>query len=305
MNEELILYGKNNPHVVPQLEVWGFPISLYLFLGGMAAGILFFTSLFYLLKKDKTMPVPYTRATYIAIAALIIGTIALLFDLHKILNTWRLYTHFDLQAPMSWGAWTLLAIIPLAILWGVPYKFSFINEYKWKNRFETNVAIFRKPIAVLLIITSVILGVYTGMLLSAFVARPLWNSNFLPILFLLSGLSSGIAVIIWLNRNSLERNIFRRIDIWLIIFELSLLIVYAIDLFSGSEAQVSAIRQLAGGEFAFLFWMMVIFVGLVIPAVFEWRELRGAKIPTYVAPVLILIGGLAFRMIIVQAGQLI
>ena len=29
MNTEHIISGKNNPHVYPDLEIWGFPIALY------------------------------------------------------------------------------------------------------------------------------------------------------------------------------------------------------------------------------------------------------------------------------------
>ena len=48
MQEEIFISGRNIPHIDPSLEVWHFPISLYLFLGGMAEGIIFFASLFLL-----------------------------------------------------------------------------------------------------------------------------------------------------------------------------------------------------------------------------------------------------------------
>ena len=41
MKEELIISGRENMLVDPQLHIWHWPISLYLFLGGLAAGILF------------------------------------------------------------------------------------------------------------------------------------------------------------------------------------------------------------------------------------------------------------------------
>ena len=41
----------------------------------------------------------------------------------------------------------------------------------------------------------VVLGIYTGILLSAFGARPLWNSAVLGLLFLISGLSSAAAFV--------------------------------------------------------------------------------------------------------------
>ena len=183
MEQEIVYLGKNNPHVVPELEIWGIPISLYLFLGGLAAGILFFTSVLYLRNRDEKQLYSYQRVMMLASMALIIGVIALLFDLHKIFNSWRLYTTFDLGAPMSWGAWTLLIILPLALLWGIPYQSKFFMRSRLMNILERIVKRFRTPLAVIIALLAIVLAVYTGMLLSAFVARPLWNSNLLPLIF--------------------------------------------------------------------------------------------------------------------------
>ena len=53
MQEEIFISGRNIPHIDPSLEIWHWPISVYLFLGGLAAGLLFFAALMTLLKKDK------------------------------------------------------------------------------------------------------------------------------------------------------------------------------------------------------------------------------------------------------------
>jgi protein NrfD len=38
-------------------------------------------------------------------------------------------------------------------------------------------------------------GIYTGILLNTMVARPLWNTSVLPLLFLVSGLSAAAAAV--------------------------------------------------------------------------------------------------------------
>ena len=53
MEEEIIISGRMIPHVDPHLELWHWPISLYLFLGGLSAGILFFAALFTVLGKEN------------------------------------------------------------------------------------------------------------------------------------------------------------------------------------------------------------------------------------------------------------
>ena len=56
MNEELIISGRENLMVDPHLHIWHWPIPLYLFLGGLAAGVLFFAALYYLMGKEKEYP---------------------------------------------------------------------------------------------------------------------------------------------------------------------------------------------------------------------------------------------------------
>ncbi len=45
MIEEIITSGRMNPGIDPVLHAWGWEIPLYLFLGGISAGLLFFVSL--------------------------------------------------------------------------------------------------------------------------------------------------------------------------------------------------------------------------------------------------------------------
>jgi formate-dependent nitrite reductase membrane component NrfD len=46
MREEIIVSGRMNHLIDPQLHIWHWHIPLYLFLGGLAAGILFFAARF-------------------------------------------------------------------------------------------------------------------------------------------------------------------------------------------------------------------------------------------------------------------
>ena len=41
MKEELFVSGRNIPNIDPYLNIWHWQIPIYLFLGGLAAGILF------------------------------------------------------------------------------------------------------------------------------------------------------------------------------------------------------------------------------------------------------------------------
>ena len=314
MQEELFTSGRHIPHIDPSLEIWHWPIALYLFLGGLAAGILFFASLFYVLGKENDYPVTVKIATTIPPIALSIGLLALVYDLTHPLYTWQLYTTFRIESPMSWGAWVLLIVTPLSFLWtfsfyrdafsNIEAKFNLFNKFKFLVTFEKFIITNRKYIAYALIPLSIILGVYTGILLSAFNARPLWNNAILGPLFLTSGLSTGAAAIILLSKNIKEKHLLGKIDLGLIIIELALIIHMVMGYFAGSQVQLEAMELLVGGDFTLMFFGFVVLLGLLVPALLEFIELIGYKVPVKVPAVLVIIGGLIFRFIMIEAGQL-
>jgi formate-dependent nitrite reductase membrane component NrfD len=72
---------------------------------------------------------------------------------------------------------------------------------------------------------------------------------------------------------------------------------------ASTEVQINAAELFLGGDFTGTFWIFVILLGLIFPAVLEILELRGYKIPAAIPAILILFGGLMFRFIMVEAGQ--
>lgn len=308
MQEELFTSGRNIPNIDPSLEIWHWPISVYLFLGGLAAGLLFFASLITVLGKDKEYPTTVKYASIVSPIALTLGLLALFYDLTHKFYFWRLYTTIRIESPMSWGAWVLLIITPLSFLWVFSYYSEIFPKWELKfsflKKFESYLKENRKIIAYALIPLSIVLGVYTGILLSAFNARPLWNNAILGPLFLVSGLSTGAATIILLAKSKKEKHLFSKIDLALIVLELGLIVHMLMGMYAGSEVQLEAMQLLVGGEFTLMFFGFVIILGLIVPAILELTELLGYKVPVAVPAILILIGGLVFRFVMVEAGQI-
>lgn len=308
MKEELFASGRNIPNIDPYLNIWHWQIPLYLFLGGLAAGILFFAGYFVVRGKEKEMPTAVKWATIIAPIALIIGLGALFWDLKHKLYFWQLYTTIRFTSPMSWGAWTLMAITPLSIIWVASYMKEMFPRWDWKfeilNKFEAFIIKYRVVIAWIMMILAIILGVYTGILLSAFNARPLWNTSILGPLFLVSGFSTGLAATIWLSKNAEERKILSRIDLIFIAIELFLIVHLFMGFMAGSAVKAEAFQLFLGGPFTVSFWLFVVLLGLIFPATLETLELWGFHVPKWIPPFLILFGGLIFRFVMVEAGQI-
>ncbi len=307
MHEIEITSGRMNPEIDPILHAWGWPIPLYLFLGGLVAGILFFSALFYLRNESEKYKAGVKFAPMFTPFFLAVGLLALVYDLSHKLYFWKLFTTIRLESPMSWGAWTLSIIFPLSILWSFLFIKDVFPSLSWNSKLLDQlhelVKKFAKPIAWALLLLSVILGIYTGILLSAFNARPFWNTSILGPLFLTSGLSTGTAFVILLSKDHHEKLVFSRIDMWLIAVEMFLIVHLFMGFLASTQVHEDAAHLFLGGPYTAIFWTFVFVLGLLVPFLTELLEWRGYKVPTSVAAVLVLIGGIIFRFIVVDAGQ--
>jgi formate-dependent nitrite reductase membrane component NrfD len=326
MMEELFVSGRHIEHIDPTLTLWGGPIAIYLFLGGLAAAILIFANFFFLMGKADKYVMTVKVSTLIPPVIIVIGLLLLVADLHHKLYFWQLLLNFRIESPMSWGAWTLSFIMIPAILWPLIYMKDIINYLSDRNpkcrllktlswidgmankfkivRMVIELATkYQKLMAYITIVLSLILGVYTGILLSAFNARPLWNTAILGPLFLTSGISTGAALLMWMSKNHHEKILFSKFDLVLIAVEIFLIIHLFMGMKAGSQVQVDTASLFLGGQYTAFFWVGIMGLGLVFPAVLEILELNRFNIPSWLPALFILLGGLAFRFIMVYAGQ--
>jgi formate-dependent nitrite reductase membrane component NrfD len=307
MKEELFVSGRMNDMIDPSLNIWHWQIPLYLFLGGMAAGILCIAALYYIRGKEKEYYTAIRITPFLAPVLLVFGLLALFIDLRHKLYFWQLYTNIKLQSPMSWGAWTLMVVTPVSFIWCALHIKDIFPKWNWKYKWllalETFFNKYKKVLAWVMLIYGLILGIYTGILLSAFNARPLWNTSIMGPLFLASGLSAGAAATLIMSKDTIERKQFARIDLVIIGIELFLIVHMFMGYLASTQVQVEAVEMFLGGQYTMTFWIFVVILGLLIPALLEILELRKYHIPALISPLLVIFGSLMLRFIIVYAGQ--
>ena len=107
----------------------------------------------------------------------------------------------------------------------------------------------------------------------------------------------------WLSNDHKEKIVFGRIDLLLIVIELFFIVHLFMGFLAGPQVQVEAAHYFLGGEFTVVFWVNVVIIGLIIPAVLETMELFKIHIPVIIPFTLIIWGGFLFRFIMVEAGQ--
>lgn len=284
---------------------------MYLFLGGLTAGVMFFAAVMTVRDKDQVAPFAATRLALLAPIVLSLGMTSLFLDLEHKLYVYRFYTSFQITSPMSWGAWILVVVYPISVLQilstirsGYSFLGSLIDRLAigklvvdWCERYRTEIAFAVIPFAVAL-------GIYTGILLSAFGARPFWNNGVLGLLFLVSGLSTAAALVVLIARQKSEKELFTRLDLVLIFAEIALVTLVLISLASGSGQHIEALQSIMGGSYTFSFWVLFVTIGLLIPLLLEVLEISGiSKSLAMLAPVLVLFGGYALRQVVLDAGQ--
>ncbi|HDC0162213.1 TPA: heme lyase NrfEFG subunit NrfE [Escherichia coli] len=184
--------------------VWDWPIAIYLFLIGISAGLV---TLAVLLRRvypqaggaDSTL----LRTTLIVgPGAVILGLLILVFHLTRPWTFWKLMFHYSFTSVMSMGVMLFQLYMVVLVLWLA--KIFEHDLLALQQRWLPKLGIVQKVLSLLtpvhrgletlMLVLAVLLGAYTGFLLSALKSYPFLNNPILPVLFLFSGISSGAAV---------------------------------------------------------------------------------------------------------------
>jgi len=296
----------------PHLHIWGWEIPVYLFLGGMAAGLLILTSLLAMRPGERT---PSARWLGFAAPALVsVGMAALFLDLSFKWHVFRFYLALRPASPMSWGAWILVVVYPVSLLAAL----AGLDDAQAERAaaLASRVGLGRavralrdagaRHVARLRwanVAVGIALGVYTGILLSTLGARALWNSALLGPLFLVSGVSAGAAFMLFFGLNGDERHFVTGWDLVAIGLEGVLLVLFLVGLATSGADGKAAAELLLGGRYTAVFWSLVVIAGLAVPWGLEVLETRLGFRATAMAPLLVLLGGFALRWVMVAAGQ--
>jgi formate-dependent nitrite reductase membrane component NrfD len=325
--------NRNNPGIDPHLHAWGWEIPVYLFLGGVVAGLLVLGGFHILKARNEPAKEAYPFAPLLGVVLLSAGMGALFLDLSLKAHVYRLYLTFQPTSPMSWGAWILLLVYPALFAAAllspperVPFGRSVLARAWLASRWVRARPRLVQAIGIANLFGGIALGIYTGILLGSLGARPLWNSAILGPLFLFSGLSTAAALLHLLTMlskkqeqgqfgDALLAGFFRlvrpelgghamvRADSSFLTIELGILILWLIGLVTATSVHRQAASMLLAGDYAPAFWALIIVSGILVPLFIQVAELSGRVRHTVAPALLVLMGGFSLRWILVFAGQ--
>ncbi|MBU4342442.1 MAG: polysulfide reductase NrfD [Candidatus Omnitrophica bacterium] len=266
-------------------------IVSYFFLGGLAAGAYFFSvAANYWIKEFKSLAKTAAILTPIALA---IGLAFLLLDLGQPFRSWRIFLHFNPTSAISYGIWFLNIFFILSLV------------YAWfTSRGENEKA---KKFAYLGLPFGLLVAIYTGVLLAQAPGKALWHSALLPVLFLIGGVISGIALVMLVSSGAAEKAVsvkVGRLLVGLLLVELGLILTELIILANGDAEAIMTVKVILTGQYSFLFWIVEILLGAIIPIFILFKTEVSSRAQA-VAAMLILVGIFAMRFIIVVGGQIV
>ncbi len=292
--DPIVLYN------VHHQEVFGIPISIYFYLTGLSAGSFILSTLAYVFGVKKYQPLG-KPGVVLATVLLLVAPVMLLLHAGRPMRAWHLFVYINWTSPISWGSF-LLTLYPLCC---IVYGYFMFKGDAAKTKIFGIIGI---PLAVMV-------HGYTGWILSFGKARALWNTALMPILFLVSAMVSGIALMIvvslirdrfFTKGKTVNKEVMDGlcnflaiaivIDIFLVLSDISTLLI------SHSDAQEVA-RVLLFGHFALSFVLLENVIGKIIPffilAVPRWRTAPAVL----VASLLVIVAIFLMRYNVVVGGE--
>lgn len=289
--------------------------TCYLFLGGSGAGACVVLSVLELIAGRNSYEYRYrhkcaelagrmplliprefsARAWPLSLGVLAVGILCLVVDVGRPERLLAFFTN-PTFSPLSLGAWTLALVLLVVIVFTALSLFDGLNV---------------PPIAVIVLsVLGVAFGllacVYTGILLETLVSVVAYQVVLLPLLFLISSLSCGIALLFVALAFTETRfpyidalDILARIDSILIALEALVVIAYGIWMVFTPQAML-AFESLTTGQLSPIFWGGLVIVGLAIPLILErYLTHNNARTQLLWVALCVLVGGLCVRLCVV------
>ena len=281
--------------------VWGPLIAWYLFLAGASAGA-FLTSAFVEAKYPDSVKMR-VAGRIIAPVFLAIGLVMLIFDAEAgLYNPLRFFWLIaNPGSVMTLGVYFICVFMPVALV-------SALLE------------ILKKPVPKWLtwigVVAAFSVAAYTGFLLGVVKAYPLWNNAVLPILFVVSALSAGLAatslVGLIVDRERFEQMwLIKKSHVILSAIEMVVLATMLIIVSAGSVEGAASVQSLIMGQYAPAFWGGIVLLGLVAPFLIEGYPVFVTKrvetsmtsmAVSVIGEAGVLVGGFLLRLLVILAA---
>lgn len=286
-------FGTTN--IVP----WGMPITTVIFFIGASAGALMLSSLTYVFGKEEYKPV--SRISIFLAILLIIGALSTiegeLGRPDRFLNL-MIYGPGNLTSMFAVNAFLYSGYILLSIV------------YLWTT-FREDLQKVTKMLGASAAALAIFVHAGTGAIFGFIVAKELWFSPLLPVLFIVAALTSGVALLILIltvtfrfTGHRMDEKLVVGLGTYLsafLLLQLFLVVVENLVRSYGGIGGGEMTKFLFSGPYSFVFWVIQIFMGTLVPIAILFT--RKTMLKVQIASLLAVIGVFAERFSLVIPGQ--
>lgn len=304
---------RNVRYLRPQKE-WKEIIAIYLYLAGMGAGSFVIGTLITWTGVKLNPPFfpsidlfgyPLNLSNVPILWGPIMVAIGAPFLVLDLGIKWR-FMYACLNPRTSWVARGFI-ILSIFILLGLVLLAKSVLPFEWLH---AESVLWRIP-EIIAVAFAFGTALYTGILLKATKSIPLWNTYFLPLLFLVSALSTGsMAIILSTLGTGLFPHDAGALKVLmggeqvLVVIEGIILYLYLSRRYRTTEQGKDSVRLLLFGDMKLIFWGGVVLFGFIFPVVLESIAslFPGNAMLIFGAGTLLLCGGFFLRLGVLQAG---
>ncbi|MBI4525330.1 MAG: polysulfide reductase NrfD [Deltaproteobacteria bacterium] len=319
---------------------WSILVVVYPYITGLVAGAFILASLVQVFNVKEVQPT-YRLALLTALAFLLIAPLPLQLHLGHPERSFEIFLTPQLGSAMAMFGfvylWYLMAVLLLElwfeyrrdlVVWSRQVGFPLNWIYRILSLFsndisERSVAFDHKAIKVITLIgipSAFLLHGYVGFIFGSVKANPWWSSVLMPLVFLMSAIVSGIALVILLymviaplKAEGVDMRCLDRITSFLfyaVIVDFTLEGLDFIHRLYESEESIKILSRLATDKLFISLWVIQIFLGMLVPlgimvaakSLKFNAELR--KLLYFASVILIQLGIFATRWNVVIGGQL-
>lgn len=309
---------------------WGLWVAQYIYFIGLSAGSFLLSSLVYVFGVKRFEPIG-RLAVFTAIVSLVLALFTIWMDIGHLERFWHVFVFVNVTSPMAWMIWLYSAYFALLIaeFWllmrrdlvvarGLPGwrgAVARVAALRARGTCDASIASDMRKVKILAAIgvpLAIMFHGGVGALFGVLASRPYWHSGLFPIIFLVSALASGGALLTVASaifQEGWRQHRQMLLDLGKIV--LGLLLLDALFQFSeilvglyGSEPGYVASLQLAlAGPYWYIFWIGQVGIGLVLPVLILASPLgRDPRLVT-LACAAVVIGFIGVRLNIVIPGM--
>lgn len=306
------LLNVNFGTVVP----WGLWEAGYIYFVGLSAGSFLISSLVYVFHIHRFESIGRT-AVFTAIVTLVLALLMVGSGLGHLERFWHVFVYGNFRSPMAIIIWLYSAYLLLLLseLWFL-YRYDFVAGAigtGWRAKVyrilslgsrdlsESSRVRDRNAVRVLATIgvpLAIMFHGGVGTLFGVVKARPMWNTGLFPILFLVSALTSGAAlltVVVTIFQDGWRRNretilALARLMLGLLLLEVLFQISeFLIAFYSDIPGHTEGLRLMVGGPYWWVFWGVQVLLGTMVPLLL-------LVLPTRFDPRLVSLAGLCIAV---------